>query len=86
MGLCRQGAVHRRLGQRGLAHDVWHRLTGLPQFPHLLNLLWDQKGLATKSCSPLSRFLDPIHLPFTANVVLELGDQGQDAHDELSGA
>jgi hypothetical protein len=63
--------------------------TVLPEFLSfftLLDCLSHQNRLATETGSALARLLDPIHLPFTANVVLELCDQRKDSHDELSGA
>src|SRR5262249_2062286 len=45
-----------------------------------------QKRLGTKPHALSLGLVDAILLTFAPNVVLELGNQGEDAHDQLAGA
>ena len=44
-----------------------------------------RRGLQPKRVLRSRAFLIRIHLPFATNVILELRDERQDAHDELAG-
>ena len=56
--------------------------TVFPAFRNFLTFLM----VATEPHAPILRFGDSVHLPLSADVILELCDQRQDAHDELAGA
>jgi len=43
-------------------------------------------GFPAKLHAPISRFGNSVHLPFPPDVILELGNQRKNAHDELPGA
>jgi hypothetical protein len=51
----------------------------------LLDCLNDQERPATETDPTVASVFDAIHLPFSANVVLELSNQRQDAHNKLAG-
>jgi hypothetical protein len=42
--------------------------------------------LPTELHAPILGLSDSIHLPFSPSIILELGNQSKDAHDEFTGA
>ena len=57
----------------------------LAQCSDLFDLLISQLALAPELHPSIFGLGDPVHLALTANVVLELGNESEDAHDELAG-
>jgi hypothetical protein len=43
-------------------------------------------GLPAELHTPISRFGSPVHLSFTLDLIFELGNQRENAHDKLPGA
>ena len=52
---------------------------------YLFHNLVGELGLDAEANAPLLRLGDTIELPLAPNVVLELGDERQDAHHQLAG-
>ena len=50
----------------------------------LFDLLVSELTLATELHASILGFGDAVHLTFSPNVVLELGNESEDAHDELT--
>jgi hypothetical protein len=69
-----------------LAHDLRHGYAFSSQRLNFFYKVRQELGLPAKLHAPISRFGNSVHLPFTPDVILELGNQRKNAHDELPGA
>src|SRR6478672_8917423 len=74
------------LAKLGTPHDFRDGRTISPQGFHLLNHGECQYRLGSKPNASRLGLIDSILLALAANIVLELGNQRQDAHDKLAGA
>ena len=85
-GLSRHGLMPTRRGTPTPSIDEVCRIISGTVFPAFLSFLtfWIvseiRRGLRPKSDAALVSLLDAVHLPLAANVVLELGDEREDAH------
>jgi hypothetical protein len=76
--------IDRCLAEAGLSHDLGDRFRA-PELSDLLHHLLSELRLYSEAHSSLLRLGDPIKLALAPDVVLELGDQRQDAHHQLAG-
>src|SRR6478752_3735068 len=74
------------LAELGTPYDFRDGRTISPQGFHLLNHGECQYRLGSKPNASRLGLIDSILLALAANIVLELGNQRQDAHDKLAGA
>ena len=77
--------IDRSLAEARLTHDLGDSLRA-PQLPNVLHHLLGEFGLNPEANASLLRLGDAIKLPLAPNVVLELGDKRQYAHQQLAGA
>src|SRR4029077_17934889 len=75
-----------RLAEAGPLDDVRHRSTSSPEILYFDHSIRQELRLPPKLHASVLGFCYAIHLTFATNVVLELGDQGKDAQDELASA
>src|SRR6185312_335230 len=79
-----EGSVDARLAELGVAHDLWH---GAPIFPKRADLFDPLGGELRLGAEPRPPFFSlgyPVHLSLPPNVVLKLGNQREDSHNELA--
>jgi hypothetical protein len=67
-------------------HDLRHGAPILPKRADLIDSLGGELRLGAEPRPPFFSLGYPVHLSLPPNVVLELGDQREDAHNELAGA
>ena len=80
-----QCTIDTRFAEPCLLDDRRHSLACFAQCPDLLHPLIGEFTLASELHPSVLGLGDAIHLALSPNVVLELSDQGKDAHDELAG-
>jgi hypothetical protein len=69
-----------------LPHDLRHGYAFSSQRLDFFHKVRQELGLPAKLHTPISRFGNSVHLPFPPDVILELGNQRKDPHDQLPGA
>src|SRR5262245_13732046 len=82
----RKGAVDAGLAELGPTYDLRNREPICPQFFDLLHNIGGQDRLRTKPHPPGLGLVDAVLLALSADVILELGNQREDTHDQLAGA
>ena len=81
-----QRSIDARLAEPCPLDDDRHSLSSLAQVSNLFHPVLGELALAPKLHAAILGLGNPIHLTLSPDVILELGDQGQDTHDELAGA
>jgi hypothetical protein len=66
--------------------DFGSRVPSPPECFDLSDCFRRQDRLATEPNPFVQGEPDAVHLPLAANVILEFGNESEDAHDELAGA
>ena len=85
-GGCSQSAIDRRLRKPSPPNDFRNGRASLPERPNFFNGVGQKKRFAPEPHASFLGLGDAIHLALMADVVLELCNQRQDAHDQLAGA
>src|SRR4029077_781851 len=79
-------AIDTGLAELGTSHDFRNGHAVCSQGFHFLNYGKRQYRLGTEPNASRLGLVDSILLALAADIVLELGNQGQNTHDELAGA